>query len=87
MNRRELYLLIIPFLLFPTLLYSQNNYDLKQFGNETGNYFSAPLHWNKNDFLTFGLIATGTFTLTQFDNSIKDKISKINSNKNNWLMD
>ncbi len=87
MQSKELHLFFITLLLFPIMVYSQNNYDWKQFGNETGDYFSAPLHWKKNDLLTFGLIAAGTFTLTQFDDSIKDEISKINSNKNNWLME
>ena len=87
MISKRIKLFFISLLVFPTLVYSQNNYNWKQFGNETSDYFSAPLHWNKNDLLTFGLIAAGTFTLTQFDDSIKDEIGKINSNKNNWLME
>ncbi len=87
MRSIKIHLFFISLLLFPILVYSQNNYDWKQFVNETGDYFSAPIHWDKSDILTFGLIAAGTFTLTQFDYSIKNEFSKINSNKNNWLME
>ncbi len=68
-------------------LFSQNSYNWEQLGNEAGDYYSAPLNWDKNDFLTFGLVLAGNFGLMQFDDSIKDEFAKINSNKNNWLME
>ena len=68
-------------------LFSQNKYDWEQFGNEAGDYYSAPLNWDKNDFLTFGLVVVGNIGLMQFDDSIKDEFSKINSTKKNWLME
>ena len=80
----RLFILIV---LFPIILYSQNNYNGKQFWNETGDYYSAPLHWEGNNILTFGLIAVGTFGIMQFDDTIKDEVAKINYNKKNWLME
>jgi len=73
--------------LFPILVYPQNNYNWKQFWNETGDFYTAPIHWDKNDFLTFGIVAVSTFGLMQFDDSIKEQFSKINSEKNHWLME
>nr|MDA3861633.1 hypothetical protein [Melioribacteraceae bacterium] len=81
------YRFLLLILFSPIFLFSQNTYNWKQFGNEAGDYFSAPINWDKNDFLTFGLIAAGTLTLTQFDDSIKDEVSKFNSNKDNWLIE
>ena len=78
---------IIFFFICPILLFSQNNYDGQQFGEEAGDYYSAPLNWEQKDFLAFGLIAAGTFTLMQFDSSIKNEFSKINANRSNWLME
>jgi hypothetical protein len=74
-------------LLFPILLHAQNDYNLEQFFDETGDYYSAPLNWDKNDFLTFGLVAATTYGIMQFDDSIKNEVSKINSNKKHWLME
>ncbi|MBU0474309.1 MAG: phosphatase PAP2 family protein [Bacteroidetes bacterium] len=81
------YKLLLFILLIPNFLFSQNNYNFTQFGNEAGDYYSAPFHWDKNDFLTLGIIAAGTLTAMQFDDSIKNEFAKINSDKNNWLME
>lgn len=78
---------ILLFLFFPLVVFSQNKYDFQEFINEAGDYYSAQLNWDKNDFLTLGLIAAGSFTLMQFDDSIKDEIGRINSDKENWLME
>ena len=80
--RYLLFILLIPFSLF-----SQNSYDWKQFGNEAGEYYSAPLNWDKNDLLTFGLVVVGNIGLMQFDDSIKDEFAKINANQKHWLME
>jgi hypothetical protein len=87
MIKQKIHRLFILILLFPIILHSQNNYNWKQLWNESGDYYSAPLNWDKNDILTFGLIAAGTFGIMQFDDTIKDEVSKINSDKNNWLME
>ncbi len=87
MNIYRIYKLFILILLFPILLYSQNDYDWKQFWTETGDYYSVPASWDKNDFLSLGLIAVGTFGIMQFDDSIKNEVAKINSNQKNWLME
>ncbi|MCF6270358.1 MAG: phosphatase PAP2 family protein [Melioribacteraceae bacterium] len=87
MRKLYIYRLFIVMLLFPILVHSQNNYDWKQFWSETGDYYSAPASWDKNDFITFGLIAVTTFGIMQFDDSIKDEVANINSNQKNWLME
>ncbi len=81
------YRILIIILVSPFSLFSQNNYDWEQFKNETGDYYSAPLNWDKNDLLTFGLIVAGNIGIMQFDDSIKDEFSKINANQNNWLIE
>ena len=87
MNFRKTNRVLILILIFPIILFSQNKYDWNQFGNETGEYYSAPFNWDKNDILTFGLIAIADISLMQFDDSIKDQFLKINSNQNNWFME
>lgn len=87
MSAKTTYQTIILILIFPILLYSQNKYNWKQFQNETGDYYSAPLSWDKNDFLALGIIAVGTIGIMQFDDSIKDEFAKINSNQKHWLME
>lgn len=87
MNFRKTNRVLIFILIFPIILFPQNKYDWNQFGNETGEYYSAPFNWDKNDILTFGLIAIADIGLMQFDDSIKDQFLKINSNQNNWLME
>ncbi len=87
MNFRKINRVLVFILFFPIILFSQNKYDWNQFGNETGEYYSAPFNWDKTDILTFGLIAIADIGLMQFDDSIKDQFLKINSNQNNWLME
>lgn len=78
--------LIILIFLSTTIL-SQNEYNFKQFINEAGDYYTAPLNWDTNDFLTFGIIAVSTYGLMYLDEPIKNEFFKINSNKKNWLME
>ena len=82
------YILVI-ILLFSFILpiTAQNKYDFKQFGEETGDFFTTPFSWDKNDFITFGLITATTYALMHADEPIKNEIAKINSNKNHWLME
>lgn len=87
MTVEKLYRFLIPLLFFPTLLFSQNKYDWEQLRDETGKYYSAPFSWNSNDLITLGIISAGTITLMQFDDNIKNEFSKINSEKDNWLME
>ena len=39
---------------------SQLKYDFPQFFDETGHYFTAPLHWDQGDVLAVGGLAAGT---------------------------
>jgi membrane-associated phospholipid phosphatase len=81
------YSTILVIIFIPVFAKAQNEYNFKQFANEAENYYSAPLHWNKNDFLTFGIITATTFTAMQFDDLIKNETAKINSERKNWLME
>lgn len=67
--------------------FSQNDYNFKQFLNETGDYYTAPLHWEANDFLTLGIIAASTVGLMYADEPIKKEITKINSDRQYWLIE
>ena len=77
----------IIFVFLSTNILAQNEYDFKQFINEASDYYTAPLNWDSNDFLTFGIVAVSTYGLMYLDESIKNEFSKINSNKKNWLME
>ena len=85
--RIEFPIIILLVLSLTSITAAQNKYDFKQFANETGDYFSAPSNWNKNDFITLGLISAATFGLMYADQPIKNGMAEINSNKNNWLME
>ena len=87
MKKIYLYSIILFLILFPINSFSQNQYDFKQFGVETGKYFSAPFHWQKNDFLTLGLVSAATFSLIQLDESINEEFKKINTDNEFWLME
>jgi len=82
------YLLTVIFLFsFSIQITAQNKYDFKQFGEETGDFFTAPFHWERNDFITLGFIAAATYGLMYADQPIKNEMAKINSNKKHWLME
>ena len=82
------YLLIIIILSFYTSsITAQNEYDFKQFGEETGDYYTAQLNWDKNDFITLGIITAATYGLMYADQPIQNEFEKINSNKKHWLME
>jgi membrane-associated phospholipid phosphatase len=50
---------------------NQNTYNLSQFGNETGRFFTQPLRWEGTDWLKFGLVGAGTFLAMQADQPIR----------------
>lgn len=87
-NLKTKYLLILILLWTLTIpITAQNKYNFKQFGEETGDFFTAPFSWDKNDFITLGLISAATYALMYADQPIKNEIAKINSNKKHWLME
>lgn len=54
----------------------QNKYNLSQFGNETGRFFTQPLHWEGSDWLKLGLISAGGFLAMQADQPIRTAVQK-----------
>lgn len=70
-----IYISIIVFLLY-TNSYSQNNYDIKQFGDETIEFLKQPANWDGSDFLTLALISAGTYGLMHIDESVRSEMLK-----------
>ncbi len=66
---------------------AQNKYDFEQFGEETGDFFTAPSNWDRNNFITLGIITAATYGLMFTDQPIKNEMAKINSNKTHGLME
>ncbi|MCK5457980.1 MAG: hypothetical protein KAI45_12705, partial [Melioribacteraceae bacterium] len=87
-NLKIKYLLILILLCSLTIpITAQNKYDFKQFGEETGDFFTAPFSWDKNDFITLGLISAATYALMYSDQPIKNEMATINSTKKHLLME
>lgn len=57
-------------------LFAQNRYNLSQFGDETGTFFTQPLHWEGSDWLKLGLIGAGTFLAMQADQPVRTAVLK-----------
>jgi len=55
-------------------LVAQNRYDLSQFGDETGRFFTQPLRWEGSDWLKLGLMGAGTFLAMQADQPIRTAV-------------
>lgn len=83
---KSLIIIIIFYSLYVPIT-AQNKYDFEQFGEETGDFFTAPSNWDKNDFITLGIITAATYGLMFADQPIKNEMAKINSNKTHWLME
>ncbi len=64
--------LLITFL--TNLLYSQNKFDLAQFGDESIQFIKQPLNWDGSDWLKFGLVSAGTILAMQADQPIRDAV-------------
>ena len=86
-NRKLFQRIIFLTILLPSISFAQNEYDFKQFADETGEFFTAPSNWDQNDFITLGLISAATFGLMYADQPIKNEMAEINSNKKHWLME
>jgi membrane-associated phospholipid phosphatase len=72
--RRKFLLLPFLFLFYQPALFAQNKYDFPQFFDETGTFFTQPLHWGGSDWLKLGLIGAGTFAAMQADQPIRDAV-------------
>ena len=62
---RAMLLSLFVLIISASSLSAQNKYDLPQFWNETGNFIRQPGRWDKNDWLKFALMSTGSFILIQ----------------------
>lgn len=62
--------------LFQSTSFSQNKYDLSQFGDESFRFIKQPLKWESNDWLKLGLFSAGTILLMQADQPIQDALLK-----------
>src|ERR1700690_2927147 len=61
-------------LAFQSSLFAQNKYDFSQFGNETGTFFTQPLHWEGGDWLKLGLMGAGTMLAMQADQPVRTAV-------------
>lgn len=72
------FLLISIFVLniFETKLLAQNQYNFKQFINESGDLVKQPVKWNLEDWLTFGGLAVSSYAIMHFDENIRTGVLK-----------
>jgi membrane-associated phospholipid phosphatase len=54
----------------------ENRYNFAQFGRETVDFFIQPIRWDGNDWLKLGAIGAGTLALMQFDQPIRNEVTK-----------
>jgi membrane-associated phospholipid phosphatase len=57
-------------------LFSQNGYNIAQFGDETFDFIKQPTRWEGNDWLKLGLVGVGTILVMQADQPIRDALMK-----------
>lgn len=67
---------ILFFFVSHTILFPQQSYNLKQFGNESENFLKQPFKWNAKNFGTLGLIAVSTYLVMQADEPLRNEILK-----------
>ncbi|MBI1939074.1 MAG: phosphatase PAP2 family protein [Ignavibacteriales bacterium] len=58
------------------IVFSQQSYNLKQFGTESENFLKQPFNWDAKDFGTFGLIAASTYLVMQADEPLRNEMLK-----------
>jgi membrane-associated phospholipid phosphatase len=59
---------------FQASLFAQNRYNLSQFGEETGSFFTQPLRWGGTDWLKFGLLGASTVLAMEADQPVRDAV-------------
>ena len=64
--RRTFFLLLFLLLVLQSSLFAQNQYDISQFGRETGTFFTQPLRWEGSDWLKLGAMGAGSILLMKF---------------------
>lgn len=64
---------IFPLLLiFSISVYSQNDYSFKQYGDETGDFFTRPVKWNATDYGLLAGFSAATYLIMQYDKDVKN---------------
>lgn len=62
--------------LLTSFLNAQNNYNFRQFGTESKNFYNQPLNWNSDDWQKIALISAGALLLIPIDKSVQDELQK-----------
>jgi membrane-associated phospholipid phosphatase len=75
-SRHKFFLSLFLLLFFQPALFAQNRYSFSQFGDETGTFFTQPLHWEGSDWIKLGVMGAGTFLVMQADQPIRDAVLK-----------
>ena len=66
----KIYFLAI-FLIASFLISAQNDYSFKQYGDETGDFFSLPVKWNATDYGLLVGFSAATYLIMQYDRDVK----------------
>jgi membrane-associated phospholipid phosphatase len=74
--RKKLFLSLLLIIVLPEVLFAQNKYDFPQFFHETGLFFTQPLRWQSDDWLTMGFVGAATLLATQADQPVRTLILK-----------
>jgi hypothetical protein len=74
MKYNFLYLLLFIFL--NTVTFSQNNFGIEQFKNESIQFVKQPINWEGSDWLKLGLIGAGTFIVMQVDQPVREMFQR-----------
>lgn len=56
--------------------FSQNNYNIHQFKDESIKYFKRPIEWDNKDWIRFGAVSIGTILLLNVDQPIRTEYLK-----------
>lgn len=71
---QKILLLVFNVLICASSAPAQNRYNFDQYTHETGDFFTQPGKWRGHDWLTFGLITSGTVLLMQVDQPIRGAV-------------
>ena len=76
-TRYKILLSFFVFIICGSPLFTQNKYNLSQFGNETVDFIKQPSKWEGSDWLKFGVMGAGSFILIETaDQPARDLILK-----------
>jgi membrane-associated phospholipid phosphatase len=63
--RYKILLSFLVLIICESSLFTQNKYDLSQFGHETGDFIKQPSMWDGSDWLKLGVMCGGSFLLIE----------------------